>query len=114
MRNITQRHGGSHIKYKTTLKLISLSWVAYVAAGDLHTYLLEYGSIDALHSQFILGEVVAALCSVHEAGFVFNDLKVVNSLIFFNISLHPLTFDECLRIETLYHHLLKYHTHKYK
>ena len=113
MRNITQRHGGSHIKYKTTLKLISLSWVAYVAAGDLHTYLLEYGSIDALHSQFILGEVVAALNSVHEAGFVFNDLKVVNCLVLLNVSLPLLSFDECLRIYILYYHLPKCHTRKY-
>lgn len=53
----------------------------YAAKGDLHTYLMTFGKLSHLHTRFIVGEVVAALLSIHEFGFCFNDLKPENIFI---------------------------------
>ena len=53
----------------------------YASGGDLHSLLKRNGSIDHASTQFVIGEIVAALCSVHDAGFVFGDLKPENILI---------------------------------
>jgi len=53
----------------------------YASGGDLHSLLKRNGSIDHASTQFVIGEIVAALCSIHDAGFVFGDLKPENILI---------------------------------
>lgn len=53
----------------------------YASKGDLHSYLVARGSLDEDSVRFVAGEVVAALCSVHAAGFVFGDLKPENVVI---------------------------------
>ncbi len=53
----------------------------YAAKGDLHTHLVSQGSLDEPSARFVVGEVVAALRSVHEAGFVFGDLKPENVVV---------------------------------
>jgi len=53
----------------------------YASGGDLHSLLKRNGSIDHGSTQFVIGEIVAALCSVHDAGFVFGDLKPENVLL---------------------------------
>ena len=53
----------------------------YASGGDLHSLLRRNGSIDHASTQFVIGEIVAALCSIHDAGFVFGDLKPENCLI---------------------------------
>ena len=53
----------------------------YAKKGDLHTYILSNGSIDESTTKFIIGEVLAALQSINEMGFVYGDLKTENILI---------------------------------
>ncbi|CAM9104545.1 unnamed protein product [Discosporangium mesarthrocarpum] len=53
----------------------------YASRGDLHTHLIQNGSLSEASTRFVTGEVTAALCSVHECGFVFGDLKPENILI---------------------------------
>jgi len=53
----------------------------YASGGDLHTLLKRNGSIDHASTQFVIGEIVAALSSIHDAGFVYGDLKPENCLI---------------------------------
>ena len=53
----------------------------YASRGDLHTLLQTSGSLDVEATKFVIGEVVAALSSVHELGFVYGDLKPENILI---------------------------------
>ena len=42
----------------------------YAAKGDLHTHLVAAGSLDEPSARFVVGEVLAALRSVHDAGYV--------------------------------------------
>lgn len=44
-------------------------------------YRLRHAVLSKLIYRFVVGEVVAALCSIHDAGFVFGDLKPENILI---------------------------------
>jgi serine/threonine protein kinase len=53
----------------------------YASRGDLHSVLQKSGSLDDPSTQFVMGEVVAALSSIHELGFVYGDLKPENILI---------------------------------
>ena len=53
----------------------------YASRGDLHMLLRKHGSLDHISTQFVIGEVVAALSSIHELGFVYGDLKTENTLI---------------------------------
>lgn len=53
----------------------------YASGGDLHTLLRRNGSLDHDSTKFVIGEVVGALWSVHESGFVYGDLKPENVLI---------------------------------
>jgi serine/threonine protein kinase len=50
----------------------------YASRGDLHSYVVANGSLDEESTRFVVGEVIAALRSVHDAGFVFGDLKLEN------------------------------------
>lgn len=53
----------------------------YGSGGDLHGLLRRVGSLDVDSAKFVVGEVVAALGSIHDAGFVYGDLKPENLLI---------------------------------
>ncbi|CAM9298383.1 unnamed protein product, partial [Hapterophycus canaliculatus] len=53
----------------------------YASRGDLHSHVKEHGSLSEASARFVIGEVVAALCSIHNRGFVFGDLKPENILI---------------------------------
>jgi len=51
----------------------------YASGGDLHQLLQQHGSLDSPSCQFVMGEVVAALASLHDdLGFVYGDLKPEN------------------------------------
>jgi serine/threonine protein kinase len=47
----------------------------------LHTLLQKHGSLDLDSTRFVIGEVVAALASIHEMGFLYGDLKPENVVI---------------------------------
>jgi len=53
----------------------------FVSKEDLHDLLRTNGSLDHESTRFVIGEVVAALNSVHDVGFVYSDLKPENILI---------------------------------
>jgi len=53
----------------------------YASRGDLYDLIRQKGSLDLESTKFVNGEVVAALHSIHEMGFVFADLKPENVLI---------------------------------
>lgn len=53
----------------------------YASRGDLHTLLQKHGSLDLDSTRFLVGEVVAALASMHDLGFVYADLKPENIVI---------------------------------
>jgi serine/threonine protein kinase len=53
----------------------------YASRGDLHMLLRNTGSLDHESTEFVIGEVVAALSSIHELGFVYGDLKAENMVI---------------------------------
>ena len=50
----------------------------YASKGDLHGFISTNGSLDTGSAQFVVGEVLAALASIHTSGFVFGDLKPEN------------------------------------
>ena len=47
----------------------------YASGGDLHALLKRNGSVDEDSARFVVGSVAAALCSVHEMGYVYGDCK---------------------------------------
>lgn len=53
----------------------------YAAKGDLHSHIIQHGALDSLCARFVLGEICAALNSIHDLGLAFNDLKPENILI---------------------------------
>jgi serine/threonine protein kinase len=53
----------------------------YASGGDLHTLLKENGSLNEESTRFVVGELVAALYSIHELDLVYVDLKPENILI---------------------------------
>lgn len=53
----------------------------YASKGDLHTHIVTNGSLSEESTRFVVGEVIAALKSVHDAGFVYGDLKPENVVI---------------------------------
>ena len=53
----------------------------YASGGDLHHLLRKHGSLDHDSTRFVMGEVVAALASIHELGLVYADLKTENILL---------------------------------
>ncbi len=53
----------------------------YAARGDLHSYLIKHGKLEHKYCRFVVGEIVAAVNSLHESGFCFGDLKPENVLI---------------------------------
>ena len=53
----------------------------YASGGDLHTLLRKHGSLDQESTRFVVGEIVAALASIHDLGLVYGDLKPENCVI---------------------------------
>jgi serine/threonine protein kinase len=53
----------------------------YASGGDLFNLLQKHGSLDHDSSRFVIGEIVAALASIHELGLVYADLKPENVVI---------------------------------
>ena len=53
----------------------------YASGGDLHSLLRKNGSLDHDSTRFVIGEVVAALSSIHDMGLVYADLKPENIVI---------------------------------
>lgn len=53
----------------------------YASRGDLHTLLINCGGLSHLCTRFVIGEISAAILSIHELGFAYNDLKPENVLI---------------------------------
>jgi serine/threonine protein kinase len=53
----------------------------YASGGDLHSVLRKNGSLDHASTRFVMGEIVAALASIHELGLVYGDLKPENIVI---------------------------------
>lgn len=53
----------------------------YASKGDLHSLLVRQGSLEEETARFFLGETVAALCAIHEIGFMYGDLKPENIVI---------------------------------
>jgi len=53
----------------------------YAHKGDLHNMLCSLGKFQEDVAQFFVGEVVAALCAIHNTGFVYSDLKPENVVI---------------------------------
>mmetsp|Transcript_51391 Transcript_51391/g.62856 ORF Transcript_51391/g.62856 Transcript_51391/m.62856 type:complete len:349 (+) Transcript_51391:3-1049(+) len=53
----------------------------YAHKGDLHDMLRALGKLQEDVAQFFVGEVVAALCAIHDTGFVYSDLKPENVVI---------------------------------
>lgn len=47
----------------------------YAAKGDLHNLITTNGSLDLKSARFVIGEIIAALSSIHDVGLVFGDLK---------------------------------------
>ena len=63
----------------------------YASRGDLHSLLKENGSLNEESTRFVVGELVAALYSIHELGFVYVDLKPENVLLKTKVSSAPTT-----------------------
>ena len=53
----------------------------YASRGDLYTLLRQQGSLDHDATRFVIGELVAALASIHDLGLVYGDLKPENIVI---------------------------------
>ena len=53
----------------------------YCSGGDLHTLLKVNGSLDEDSTIFVIGEVIAAVSSIHDMDFVYGDLKPENILV---------------------------------
>jgi serine/threonine protein kinase len=53
----------------------------YASGGDLHSLISNKGSLDQDSTRFVIGEVISALASIHDLGFVYGDLKPENVLI---------------------------------
>ncbi|KAJ8609875.1 hypothetical protein CTAYLR_007498 [Chrysophaeum taylorii] len=53
----------------------------YAGGGDLHETIAADGALDLPSTRFVVGSIVAALQSIHDAGFVYADLKPENVLL---------------------------------
>lgn len=49
--------------------------------SDLHTHVIKHGPMSETCTRFVLGEICAALLSIHDLGLAFIDLKPENVLI---------------------------------
>lgn len=67
----------STFRYKECAYLV----LEYATGGDLHTLVMRQGRLSELGVRFVVGEVAAALLSVHELGIVYMDLKPENVLV---------------------------------
>jgi len=53
----------------------------YAHKGDLHNILVGAGKLEEDVVRFLVGEVVAALCAIHDIGFMYGDLKPENVVV---------------------------------
>jgi len=53
----------------------------YCPRGDLHSAIVNQGSLDENCTRFVLAQVCSALSAVHDSGFVYGDLKPENVVI---------------------------------
>lgn len=71
----------------------------YASKGDLHTLINKNDRLSDEVTKFITGEIVAGLTSIHQAGFVFADLKPENVLIQENGHVKLTDFGGCRPID---------------
>lgn len=67
----------SAFKWRNDVYLV----LEYAGGGDLHETIANDGALDLEATRFVIGSVVAALQSIHDAGFVYADLKPENILL---------------------------------
>ena len=67
----------SSFAYKQSAYIV----LEYCARGDLHGLVTRLGRLSVECSRFVVGQAAAALLSIHDNGFAFNDLKPENLLI---------------------------------
>jgi serine/threonine protein kinase len=53
----------------------------YGALGDLHSYVRRTGGLAESQAKMVIGEILTAVITVHESGFVYGDLKPENVVI---------------------------------
>lgn len=78
----------------------------YAGGGDLHSLLRKNGSLDHDSTRFIMGEVVAALSSIHDLGLVYADLKPENIVITESGHAKLTDFGACRPVTTEGKHLI--------
>lgn len=81
----------SAFRYTDSIYLV----LEYAAAGDLHSYVVTHGALDHTFTRFVIGEVGAALVSIHDLGLSFNDLKPENIVITENGHVKLTDFGAC-------------------
>lgn len=81
----------SAFRYTDSIYLV----LEYAAAGDLHSYIMVNGALNHYYTRFVMGEVGAALVSIHDMGLSFNDLKPENVLITENGHVKLTDFGAC-------------------
>lgn len=67
----------SAFKWRNDVYLV----LEYAGGGDLHETIANDGALDLEATRFVIGSVVAALQSIHDAGFVYADLKPENIML---------------------------------
>ena len=67
----------SSFRYNSSIYVV----LEFASQGDLHSHVLSQGRLSEESAALVLGEVVAALLSIHDLGLAFNDLKPENVLI---------------------------------
>eukprot|EP00397_Hematodinium_sp_SG-2012_P007372 GEMP01007417.1.p1 GENE.GEMP01007417.1~~GEMP01007417.1.p1 ORF type:complete len:869 (+),score=146.61 GEMP01007417.1:97-2607(+) len=78
-----------HLSHPTICRMVSsfqMKSNAYLvlefgSGGDLHNYILARGVLAQDVSKFVAGEIVSGLVAIHDAGFLFGDLKPENCVI---------------------------------
>lgn len=78
----------------------------YAAGGDLHNYVISHGPLGHRYTRFVMGEVGAALISIHDMGLSFNDLKPENILITETGHIKLTDFGACRPINEYGHRIL--------
>jgi serine/threonine protein kinase len=68
----------------------------YAGAGDLHSYVLSKGPLKHLSVRFIVGEIAAAVISVHDLGFSYG--KCVRVYTDNNTDISVLVLLDCLAV----------------
>jgi len=72
----------------------------YVPGGDMMTWLIEYDIFSEPHTRFYIAQIVTAIHSVHEMGFIHRDIKPDNILIDINGHIKLTDFGLCATTHT--------------